>query len=280
MIKAVATDLDGTLFYPRKKKRLLSKANRQFVQNVLGKGKEVILVTGRNYNAAQKVEKAIKMDKSLSVVACDGAVIMHQDEILKEEYLTGQEALELYEELSKDKHIKSWMFFCNTQIMLVEPSGLNLFEKIAGIIGLNTQGAYSEPFIVGKKKIIKYLQNPEVRVYKIMPWYGYRKISDIRARDASINWTKQYGHKYEFAWTHDAVEIMKYGVNKADSLKELLKILGIENDEVLVVGDSGNDVPLFKAFKNSFVMAHAPEEIKKEAKIVVESVADLKDYIE
>ena len=281
MIKAIATDLDGTLFYPRRKKRLLSKANRQFVQNVISGGKEFILVTGRNYNAAEKVEKAIKMDKSLSVVACDGAVIMHQGEILKEEYLNGEEALELYYKLNKEnKHIKTWMFFTSEQLMLVEYSGLNFIERIAGLIGLNTQGAYSEPFIIGKKKVIEHLKKPGTKVYKMMPWFGYYKNSDPLARDATNLWNKEYGDKYEFAWTHRAVEIMKQGVNKADSLKLLLDILKIDTSEVAVVGDSGNDIPLFKAFENSFVMSHSPEEVKKEAKTIVDQVADLKDFIE
>ena len=46
----------------------------------------------------------------------------------------------------------------------------------------------------------------------------------------------------------------------------------------MVVGDSGNDVPLFINFPNSFVMKQAPEEVKEKAKYVVESVADLEAY--
>ena len=96
MIKAIATDLDGTLFYPRKKVRLISNANKQFIQNVLKEGKEVILVTGRNYSIANKVEQAIGMTKSISIVACNGAVIMPQGAMLKEAYISGKDALEVY----------------------------------------------------------------------------------------------------------------------------------------------------------------------------------------
>ena len=67
-------------------------------------------------------------------------------------------------------------------------------------------------------------------------------------------------------------------VNKAVVLKQVLDHYHIKEDEVMVVGDSGNDVPLFNNFPNSFVTKHAPEEVKKQAKYVVESVADLKSY--
>lgn len=280
MIKAIATDLDGTLFYPRKKVRLISNANKQFIQNVLKEGKEVILVTGRNYSIANKVEQAIGMTKSISIVACNGAVIMHQGEMLKEDYISGKEALELYYEIY-DKHpdIKTWMFFTSEQFMIVEPSGLNPIEKVAGVFGLNLQGAYYEPYILGKKKMVEYLSREDTKVYKIMPWFGYRSHSKILARDATAEWIEKYGDKYNFAWAVDAVEISKKGIDKASALKQLLKELNINEDEVAVVGDSGNDVSLFKSFKNSFVMNQAAPEVKKEAKQVVNSVSDLANYI-
>lgn len=39
MIKVIATDLDGTLFYPKRKLHLISKKNKQFLQNALESGK-------------------------------------------------------------------------------------------------------------------------------------------------------------------------------------------------------------------------------------------------
>lgn len=280
MIKAIATDLDGTLFYPKKRIRLISKPNKQFIQNVLKEGKEVILVTGRNYSIANKVEQAIGMSKSISIVACNGAVIMHQGEIIKEEYISGEEALELYYEMSaKHRNIKTWMFFTGDQFMIVEPSGLNPIEKIAGVIGLNAQGAYYEPFMIGKKKMIEYLKKKDTKIYKIMPWFGYMKKSKTLARDATKEWIEHYGDKYNFAWAVDAVEISKKGVNKASALKQLLKEINIGEDEVAVVGDSGNDISLFRSFENSFVMNQAAEEVKKEAKTIINSVSDLEKYI-
>ena len=44
MIRAIATDLDGTLFYPKRRFRLISTANRQFIKNASAEGKEIILV--------------------------------------------------------------------------------------------------------------------------------------------------------------------------------------------------------------------------------------------
>ena len=104
------------------------------------------------------------------------------------------------------------------------------------------------------------------------------KNSDEIARLASIEYKESVGDCFEIAWSESAVEIVAKGVDKAKGLNFILSKYGIKNDEVLVAGDSGNDLPLFENFEHSFVMSHAPEEVKSKAKHVIETVADLKEY--
>ena len=53
-----------------------------------------------------------------------------------------------------------------------------------------------------------------------------------------------------------------------------------KDSEIYVVGDSGNDISLFKAYpKNSFCMGHAPDAVKKYAKYTIEKFEDLSRYI-
>ena len=116
-----------------------------------------------------------------------------------------------------------------------------------------------------KKARIKILDDKDTKIYKIMPWFGLSKKGDELARLASLRYQKSVGDKFEIAWSKDAVEFVKKGVNKAVVLKEVLNHYHIKEDEVMVVGDSGNDVPLFINFPNSFVMKQAPEEVKEKA---------------
>ena len=64
MIRTIATDLDGTLFYPKRMFRLISTANRQFVRNASEAGKDVILVTGRNLFVPGKVKKLFALKRA------------------------------------------------------------------------------------------------------------------------------------------------------------------------------------------------------------------------
>ena len=117
---------------------------------------------------------------------------------------------------------------------------------------------------------------------KILPLDGEKIVREKKEKlaqamtDEYLNIVNGY---LEATWSGEAIEFMKKGVSKANALKKLIDVLKLERNEVAVIGDSGNDVSMFKEFEHSFVMSHAPEEIKKFASTVVDNVYDLKNYI-
>ena len=123
------------------------------------------------------------------------------------------------------------------------------------------------------------IQDESVKIYKIMPWFGLGKKGEDTARRVIEEFKKEFKDDFEMWFSGSAVEIMENDINKAESLKKILDICNIKHDEVAVVGDSGNDIPLFENFENSFVMPNAPEEVKQKAKVRLESFADLANYI-
>lgn len=277
MIKAIATDLDGTLFYPKRKLRLLKSDNTRFLKSLIAEGKKVILVTGRTGHVSSKVAKRIKSD-DLHIIGCNGALIIDKGEVIDETPMDINKAKELCQLLDKNPKVKSILVFTNKHNLVVDDSHLGLFLALIGRVGMKLQGVYNEPYISGKDKLYKILDEKDTKVYKIMPWFGLGKNSDEIARLASIEYKESVGDCFEIAWSESAVEIVAKGVDKAKGLNFILSKYGIKNDEVLVAGDSGNDLPLFENFEHSFVMSHAPEEVKSKAKHVIETVADLKEY--
>ena len=57
------------------------------------------------------------------------------------------------------------------------------------------------------------------------------------------------------------------------------KTIMIDMDEVIVVGDSGNDIPMLDAFKNSFAMKSAPSYVREHASGEINYVYELEDYL-
>ena len=59
MAKILVTDLDGTLFYPKKKLGLIGKENLAFLREWIDSGNKLVLASGRNYKDADKILKKI-----------------------------------------------------------------------------------------------------------------------------------------------------------------------------------------------------------------------------
>lgn len=57
MPKILATDLDGTLFYPKRRITMISKRNLKFIRDFVDNGNKLLIVSGRNVKFAKKVEK-------------------------------------------------------------------------------------------------------------------------------------------------------------------------------------------------------------------------------
>ena len=65
-----------------------------------------------------------------------------------------------------------------------------------------------------------------------------------------------------------AYHINSKGVDKGSGFMEALKMLEIDVNDTIAIGDSDTDVPLFKAVKNNIAVANSTENLKKLAKIV------------
>ena len=89
----------------------------------------------------------------------------------------------------------------------------------------------------------------------------------------------EFGETLEAHYSGITVEIMKKDVNKANALKMLLNMLELEESETAVIGDSGNDIPMFDAFENSFCMKKAPKQVKSKAKHIVSGVYEIEKFL-
>ena len=61
------------------------------------------------------------------------------------------------------------------------------------------------------------------------------------------------------------IEVTGMESDKGKLIKEYCRLIGIQEDEVAVIGDSGNDIGMLKGFRNSYAMKNAPKEVKDAA---------------
>lgn len=67
-------------------------------------------------------------------------------------------------------------------------------------------------------------------------------------------------------------DVIKRGVTKATGMQRVLDYVGISRENCIGVGDSANDLPMIEYAGLGVAMGNAPEDVKKRADVVTESV--------
>lgn len=95
---------------------------------------------------------------------------------------------------------------------------------------------------------------------------------------------KEKGLKLDLVDSKYAFHINEVGVNKAKGLNLALELLHIEPNEVVAIGDSETDIPVFDNCGLSIALAHSDDEVKAHADHVVSGkegvgLCDAIDYV-
>ncbi len=70
-----------------------------------------------------------------------------------------------------------------------------------------------------------------------------------------------------------AYHINSSGIDKGTGFAKVMQRLGISHDDVIAIGDSATDIPLFHMAKTSVALGNASEQVKSEATITVSAGA-------
>ena len=81
------------------------------------------------------------------------------------------------------------------------------------------------------------------------------------------------GHKVSLTDSQYAFHINSHGVNKGSGLREAMRMLAIESKDIIAIGDSVTDVPMFEVAKTSIALGNASEHVRSKATMTVDSKA-------
>ncbi len=274
MRKVLATDLDGTLFYPKRRIGLIDKKNLSVIRKHLQCDGHVILVTGRNYPFIQKVIK--KIGSSVDIIACNGAYIKAGNEVLKEQIIAKEESLAIFDLLTKKMDDFVVSFFGREGTMVMYRHGVSFFKNLLYLIVYNYQGTYAEKYLKGKKEILKLINTQGV--FKILIYFGIGEKGRSNALKAA-QIIKKALPNLEISIEGGSLEITDHDCNKAKGLELLCDYYGYSNDDIIVIGDSGNDVTMFDHYHHSFCMSHANKEVQEHATHVLDNFYEIESYL-
>ena len=82
MAKLIASDLDGTLFYPKHTIRMFGIRTLKAIRRFIDAGNKFAIVSGRSFESCMSVLRRIKRD--IIIVGCNGAFVQENEKTIRQ----------------------------------------------------------------------------------------------------------------------------------------------------------------------------------------------------
>lgn len=276
MIKLIATDLDGTLLYPKSHFFGVPKSNREFLRELDRYHVDIIFVSGRSPKILPLLDSIV--GRKCKLLGCNGAYIYQDGKLWDNHPMDRKKLTSLFLEIYGKYGIFAYFLFDEHAPLYICFRDLPDSAIVALWVGNKFNGAYKEDIVHGEEKFLQKIQNSDN--YKMMLSFGFGKDAKKRARMACLPVSSLFPDDFQVVASNTALEITARDVDKGRGLVEYCKKNDIAPDEVLVVGDSGNDLAMFSCFPHSFAMSHAPDFVKESANHVINRVSDLRTFLQ
>lgn len=245
MYKLIAVDMDGTLLNEEKE---ISNRTRKAIDRLKEDGKKVVLATGRPLNGVMKyLEELNLFDENDYVVAFNGALV--QNTKTKKAIYKKTLSLDAYKELYKLSQQLRVNIHALTDDCVLTPRN-NPFTEIESNINQIPiiEGAIDD--IDASTIIVKvmFIDEPKIldEIIPLIPASISEKYSILRSAPYFL-------------------EFLDKSVNKGVGVSAIVKELGYKSEEVICVGDAGNDLDMIRYAGLGVAMGNAFDEIKREA---------------
>ncbi len=277
MGKLIATDLDGTLFYPKKRIYMIKRKSLLFLRKHIDNGGKLVLVSGRNSEYLQKVVRRI--DRPVDVIGCNASFIISDNKVIRDVGFDVDKTKEVLKKIEKEFSTKGMFTMSSDNRFVIREKFRSRIYRIVYKIWNFFQGVYKEPSVVSKEQYNEIIDSGKAK--KIMIFFGVGHKNVLRSKEANKIIREKYGDVVESAWSNEFIELSPAGCSKSEGLKYYADYHKINHSDVYVVGDSGNDISMFNEFsENSFCMSHASLSVSKYAKHVIKRFSDLEKFID
>lgn len=255
--RLLAINIDGSVIRSNGR---LQKGTKEAIDFVREKGVYVTLYTSRNFQSAQKVAKALKLD-SLLVTHSGAFVSSSLDTPLVQRKLSEEKTFNLVQVLEH--------FDCNIRISHERFSLGNRRQLSSNLIARAVLSNADPVFypIQFVESLGDTLRDQPVAAPKIDVFFSNkqekaRAVQTVREafEDVSI-----------IECTGDRMEILPPGISKLRGLQLLGEHLGIATKEMVAIGDSMDDLAVIEHVGLGVAMGNAPVELKRAADWITRS---------
>ncbi|MFS0823808.1 HAD family hydrolase [Bacillus sp. 1P02SD] len=256
MIKLIVSDLDGTLL---QENNTVKSEDAEALKQALQEGLQISIATGRMDTEIKEVLKSI--GQKFHRISQNGAFASTIDEnSIFSRTFTTEIAENIYKRVLDPKFVT---IVCSFDTNFTHESN----EYVDDI-----QKRMFHPIII----------DPEIgsKFSDVKP----SKITLIGLENEIFDMYEKLSNEFKdmidlFISEKHVLDIMPKEISKGNAIKKLLNEISLKPEEMACIGDSFNDIPMFRITPYSFVMSTAHDDVKKEANYEVESVAEAVEMI-
>lgn len=261
MYKLIFIDLDGTLLNDEKE---ISEENIKWLNKAYKeKGITTIITTGRQLGFVKDLYNRYNCSFGDYVIASNGAIIKNikTGEYINKDVFNKEEVRNL-RKIYKEENLEYFMIYTenesyrenNYEKETLEQDKI-LVENIDELLERNPELIVSLCIFGGKEeKLIKAINKVEkVNKFDSSPICIYNQTTN----GFTIN------EKY--------FDVMKKNCNKKNAVKKVMDTLGVNHDEIIVIGDGGNDLPMFEYAKLKIAMENGSDLLKQKANYITDT---------
>lgn len=249
---AVFIDIDGTLV---SRDGLMPVSAVESIADAQRKGFMVVLTTGRMYKSAVKEAARAGIDGSAPVISFNGAFaapIGASGDVIHYEPVAGELFKELIRTLERFER-KDITVFCYTPFELFVDCENDLLAEYAGRTGASYKLVKSFSELNESPKVLALAKFDEP--WRLEPLY--------KSIDCAFRGRLEYVNSFP-----NYLEINSAGVSKGMAIEKVIARYGLAKSKTYAIGDSFNDVQMFRAVARSIAMGDSDEAVKKQAACV------------
>lgn len=270
MYKLIAIDIDGTLLNSKSE---LTEKTKQVLRLASKKGIYIVLTSGRLTNTVKKFCEEIGADKYL--IAENGATIINlqTDKLEYSKYLS-KDVVNKVLDVCEGNNIY-YMVYTNKELIVKNIKHMTMFfykqnynpkARINTIVaGRDYIDAVTDEFT---KLMIcdedRAIYNNIINKLNEIPEIDVSPVPHISTKNLEID-GKKTTIEYSYA------DISAKGTNKWYAIKELIKKLGIKDDEVIAIGDNINDIKMIENAGLGVAMENGSPHVRALADVVAPS---------
>lgn len=267
MIKLIASDLDGTLLDEPNR---ISKINLDAIEYAYQKGAKFCFSTGRDLQSVKDITCLLK-NKPVLLLG-NGSEVYDEDENLVFQNFFNNKYLEEVCEIM-NKHDVPHMIF-TTDGFYTTTNPVEVRRRFIERIGKIKNQEMAHIFATNMDKPCNNLVQIEdiqefAKTKKVLKVEGFhynsKPVEDVKKE------LEKFTELSHLSTGKNNVEVTNLTATKGLALKRYCEYANIKEDEVMVMGDSHNDLSMFELFKYSFAPENSIQEIKNFAYKVVKS---------